>query len=60
MHNIFTWNIVVAYFNKGGMKMGYKIIIIELVKKINDNDVLFLNQIYTIIEKHIEKKGKSN
>ncbi len=40
--------------------MGYKIIIIELVKKINDNDVLFLNQIYTIIEKHIEKKGKSN
>lgn len=36
--------------------MGYKEMIIKLVEKLEDSDVIFLNQIYTIIKKHIEKK----
>ncbi len=40
--------------------MGYKEMIIKMLEKIDDSDVIFLNQIYTIIKKHIEKKRVRN
>ncbi len=40
--------------------MEYKEMIIKLVEKIEDSDVVFLNQVYTIIKKHIEKKEGQN
>lgn len=40
--------------------MGYKMIIIKMLEKIDDDEVIFLNQIYTIIKRHIEKKEGRN
>ncbi len=36
--------------------MDYKSKILELLELIEDNDIIFLSQLYTIIKKHIEKK----
>lgn len=35
-----------------------KNLIIEMVHKIDDSDTKFLIQIYTIIKRHLERKGK--
>lgn len=38
--------------------MEYKRLIIEMLEKIKeDNDIIFLKQIYTLIKRHIEKDG---
>ena len=37
--------------------MDYKVWILKLLGEIEDSDVLFLNQIYTIMKKHVEKNG---
>lgn len=37
--------------------MDYKYLILKLLGEIGDNDVVFLNQIYTIMKKHMEKQG---
>ncbi len=36
--------------------MDYKKMILELLEKIDGNDVIFLNQIYTIIKKHVKNQ----
>ena len=36
--------------------MDYKSKILELLELIEDNDIIFLSQLYTITKKHIEKK----
>ncbi len=37
--------------------MNYKRIVMEMLEKeIEENDIVFLKQIYTIIRKHIEKR----
>lgn len=36
--------------------MNYKRRIIELLDKIEEDDIIFLKQIYTIIKRHIEKR----
>lgn len=37
--------------------MSYKRIVMEMLEKeIEENDIVFLKQIYTIIRKHIEKR----
>lgn len=38
-----------------GVNMDYKSKILELLELIEDNDIIFLRQLYTIIKKHIEK-----
>lgn len=37
---------------------GYKNLIIGMVKQIDNTDKMFLMQIYTIIHRHIEKRGR--
>lgn len=34
----------------------YKKIIIEMLNYLNDSDIVFLKQIYTLIKKHLERK----
>lgn len=34
----------------------YKKIIVEMLNYLNDSDIVFLKQIYTLIKKHIERK----
>lgn len=38
--------------------MEYKRRILKLLDEIGDDEIVFLRQIYTIIKKHIEKRGK--
>lgn len=33
-------------------------IILELSQKLDENDNLFLKQIYTLFKKHLERKGR--
>ncbi|EOS75705.1 hypothetical protein C819_02267 [Lachnospiraceae bacterium 10-1] len=40
--------------------MDYKSKILELLELIEDNDIIFLKQLYTIIKKHIEKRKVGN
>ncbi len=37
---------------------GYKKLIVEMLENLNESDIIFLRQIYTLIKKHIEKKGR--
>lgn len=37
--------------------MEYKRMIMEMLEKISDTDVIFLSQIYTLIKRHLEKAG---
>ncbi len=39
------------------LSLDYGPLIIELVKKIDKNDRKFLMQVYTIVHRHIEKRG---
>lgn len=32
--------------------------VIEMVKKVDDSDKKFLLQVYTIIKRHLDKKGR--
>lgn len=34
----------------------YKKIIVEMLDYLNDSDIVFLKQIYTLIKKHLERK----
>ncbi len=36
--------------------MNYKEKILEFLEKIENDDIIFLRQIYTIIKRHVEKK----
>lgn len=36
----------------------YKKIIDQMFKEFDESDNLFMNQIYTLVKKHLEKKGK--
>lgn len=36
--------------------MNYKRRVIELLEKIEEDDIIFLKQIYTIVKRHIEKR----
>ncbi len=36
--------------------MEYKRKVVELLEEIEDSDIIFLNQIYTLIKRHIEKR----
>ena len=36
--------------------MNYKRRVIELLEKIEEDDIIFLKRIYTIIKRHIEKR----
>ncbi len=38
--------------------MEYKRKVMELLEEIEEDDVIFLRQIYTIIKRHIERKRK--
>lgn len=40
------------------MKNITKEFVIEMIKKIDDSDTKFLTQIYTIIKRHLDKKGR--
>ena len=46
----------ILHIGKGGKSMNYKRRIIELLDKIEEDDIIFLKQIYTIIKRHIEKR----
>lgn len=37
--------------------MEYKRLIIALITEVRDDDVIFLNQIYTMVKRHVEKTG---
>lgn len=39
--------------------MNYKRLVMELIEEIEENDIVFLSQLYTIIKRHIERKRKS-
>ena len=32
--------------------------VIEMLKKVEDSDQVFLRQVYTIIKRHLDKKGR--
>ena len=32
--------------------------VIEMVKKVDESDKIFLLQIYTIVKRHLDKKGR--
>lgn len=34
----------------------YKKIIVEMLNYLNDSDIVFLKQVYTLIKKHLERK----
>lgn len=36
----------------------YKKIINQMFQEFDESDNLFMNQIYTLVKKHLEKKGK--
>lgn len=36
----------------------YKQLIIELVKKCDESEKVFLIQVYTIIKKHLQRRGR--
>lgn len=36
----------------------YKTIIEQMFRQLNESDSLFLKQIYTLIKRHLERKGK--
>lgn len=36
----------------------YKSIIIQMFQKLDESDYLFLRQIYTLVKKHLERKGR--
>lgn len=36
----------------------YKSIIIQMFQKMDESDCIFMKQIYTIVKKHLEKKGR--
>ena len=45
----------------GGVRMKNNIskdFVIEMLKKVEDSDQIFLRQIYTIIKRHLDKKGR--
>lgn len=37
--------------------MEYKRLIIAMIAEIKEDDVIFLQQIYTLVKRHAEKKG---
>lgn len=48
-----------AYMNKDDhTEQRYIDFIIELLQKVDDTDQKFLRQVYTIIKRHLERKGK--
>ena len=40
------------------MEMDYKNLIIEMLEYLDESDIIFLRQIFTLIKKHIERKGR--
>ncbi len=36
----------------------YKSVIVKMLQKLDESDYLFLRQIYTIMKKHLERKGR--
>lgn len=40
-----------------GTELDYREVVIKMVRKIDETDHKFLLQIYTIIHRHIEKRG---
>lgn len=40
------------------MSYDYKKIITEMVQRLDDSDIRFLKQVYTIIKKHLDRKGR--
>lgn len=39
-------------------KEGYTKIIIEMLNHLDESDITFLSQIYTLIKKHLERKRR--
>ncbi len=40
------------------MKVDYKKLIIEMLEYLDETDFAFLQKIYTLIKKHLERKGR--
>lgn len=40
------------------MKSEYKTVIYKMLNNIDDTDEKFLKQLYTLVKKHLERKGR--